>query len=461
MLGGAMNNQTNIAQWSSRWAFVLAASGSAIGLGNIWKFPYIMGSNGGAAFVLVYLLCMLIISMPIMMSEILLGRRGRKSPISTINELVRSEDASGFWKIIGWMGLLTGILILSYYSVIAGWTIFYSAQTVTGNLSGLTPGEVGERFGAFIANPVQTLFCHTLFMLATILIIARGVKRGIELAVRVLMPLLFLMLVILMIYSMITADFAAAWHFMFDFDLSKVTGKVVVDAIGHSFFTLSLGMGAILMYGAYLPKHVSISKASGMVIAADTLIALIAGLTIFPIVFAFGLEPAAGPGLIFVTLPIAFAQMTGGALFGGVFFVLLLFAAWTSALSLLEPTVAWLTERNKMSRVMAAWLVGLIIWLVGILTIMSFSSWAFSFDFLGTEKSNGIFDMFDILTSNITLPLGGILIALFAGWGMSTSSSQDELALEGKAYKLWQFAVRFVSPLAIGVVLYFLVFGSL
>lgn len=456
-----MDNKSSLVQWGSRWAFVLAASGSAIGLGNIWKFPYIMGKNGGAAFVLIYLLCMVIISMPIMMSEIILGRMGKRSPINTMRNIVHAENASGFWKIIGWMGLLTGVLILSYYSVIAGWTIFYSMQTISGGLSGLTPGEVGDNFANFISNPTYTLICHSLFMLATILIIARGVNRGIELAVRILMPILFITLLILMCYSIATADFSSAWRFMFAFDLSKVTGAVIVDAIGHAFFTLSLGMGAILMYGAYLPKHVSVVKTSAMVITADTLIALIAGLTIFPIVFAYGLEPGAGPGLIFVTLPIAFAQMTGGSVFGGIFFVLLLFAAWTSALSLLEPAVAWLTESKNMTRKKAAWITGLFIWLVGLLTVMSFSSWAFEFNFLGVKKTNGLFDMFDILTSNITLPLGGILMALFVGWVVSEASTKDQLALESRVYKLWQFAVRFISPIAIAIVLYFLVFGSL
>ena len=298
--------------WSSRWAFILAAVGSAVGLGNIWKFPYITGENGGGAFVLVYLVCVAVIGIPIMMTEVMMGRRGRSTPINTMRRLAVEAGAHNGWKLIGWSGMLAGFLILSFYSVIAGWALSYVLATVSGTFSGASAEAVGAHFGDLLASPGSLLFWHTLFVVMTMVIVARGVEHGLEKAVRFLIPTLFLLLLVLVGYSMSMGEFQRGVEFLFKPDFSKITQDGVLTAMGHAFFTLSLGMGAIMIYGAYLPEKASIAKTSITIAAADTIVALLAGLAIFPIVFSNGLEPGAGPGLIFQTLPIAFGHMPCG-----------------------------------------------------------------------------------------------------------------------------------------------------
>ena len=388
-------------EWSSRWVFMLAATGSAVGLGNIWKFPYITGENGGGAFVLVYLLCIVVVGIPVMMSEIMLGRRGRQSPINTMRTLAREERRNGLWQLLGFSGVLTGFLILSFYSVIAGWALSYVVQAVSGVFSGVTAEKSGELFGELVSNPGIQLFWHTMFMGMTMFVVARGVKEGLEKAVRLLMPALFVLLLILVGYAMSSSGFAQGFHFLFDPDFSKITTDGVLTALGHAFFTLSLGMGAIMIYGSYLPENVSITKATFIIAIADTVVALLAGMAIFPIVFASSLEPAAGPGLIFQTLPVAFGAMPGGLFFGTMFFVLLVFAAWSSAISIIEPVVAWLVESRGMSRRRGALVAGVITWALGIATILSFNLWS---ELKWLDKT--IFDLLDYLTANIMLPLG-------------------------------------------------------
>ncbi len=440
-------------QWSSRFTFILAATGSAVGLGNIWKFPYITGENGGGAFVLVYLACIAIIGIPVMMSEILIGRRGRQSPINTMRTLAEEERISRFWGLLGWGGVLAGFLILSYYSVIAGWAMAYVFRAAGGVFTGATAEVVGDMFGGLLADPEKQLAWHTLFMVMTTVVVARGVKSGLEMAVRMLMPALFVLLVVLIGYSMNSGYFMEGVRFLFSPDFSKVTAAGVLTAMGHAFFTLSLGMGAIMVYGSYLPKDVSIAKTTVAIALLDTLVALMAGLAIFPLVFANGLETAAGPGLIFQTLPIAFGAMPGGAFFGALFFLLLVFAAWTSAISLIEPAAAYLVENRNMSRLKAGTAIGLVVWLLGIVTIMSFNDWAFEFKFAGETKSSGVFDMLDILTSNIMLPLGGLAMAIFAGWMMKKSSCLDELAMgDTVMFQLWYVLVRYLTPVAVIIV---------
>ena len=437
-------------QWSSRLAFILAATGSAVGLGNIWKFPYLTGENGGGAFVLVYLLCIAVIGIPIMMSEIMLGRRGRQSPINTMRTLAAEQGANPAWKFLGWIGVLAGFFILSYYSVIAGWALAYVFQIGGGVFEGVTAEGADSLFSDLISDPQRLLAWHTIFMVMTIMVVARGVKRGLEQAVRFLMPALFILLVMLVGYAMAQGEFVHSLRFLFEPDFSKLTANSVVVAMGQAFFTLSLGMGAIMVYGSYLPANVSIASSSILVALGDTVVAVLAGLAIFPIVFANGLEPGAGPGLIFITLPIAFGQMPGGAFFGVLFFILLVFAAWTSAISIIEPAVAYLVENRGMSRHTAAVWCGLGAWLLGLGTVFSFNAWS-DYKLFGLN----FFEFLDYLTSNIMLPVGGLLIAIFAGWLMSEDSVKDELALgERLAYKSWHFLVRYITP--IGVTLVFL-----
>ncbi|MGD2056519.1 MAG: sodium-dependent transporter, partial [Gammaproteobacteria bacterium] len=314
-------------QWSSRLAFILAATGSAVGLGNIWKFPYIAGENGGGAFVLIYLVCIAVIGIPIMMAEVMIGRRGRQSPINTMRTLAAEEHASPHWQWLGWAGMLGGFLILSFYSVIAGWALAYVFRAGSGVFTGLTADGVQSIFTNLVSEPERLLAWHTIFMVMTMLVVARGVSHGLERAVRLLMPALFVLLVVLVGYAWNSGAFEQGLEFLFRPDFSSITANGVLIAMGHAFFTLSLGMGAIMVYGSYLPDNASIAKTSIAVSLMDTLVALLAGMAIFPIVFANGLEPDSGPGLIFQTLPIAFGHMEGGAFFGMLFFILLVFAA--------------------------------------------------------------------------------------------------------------------------------------
>jgi NSS family neurotransmitter:Na+ symporter len=430
--------------------FILAATGSAVGLGNIWKFPYMAGENGGGAFVLVYLACIAVIGIPIMMAEVLLGRRGRQSPINTMAALAKDAGASPHWHWLGWIGVASGFLIMSFYSVIAGWALAYVLEGVSGGFQGLTGESAGAAFGSLISNPGQATFWHTVFSVMTAVVVARGVRSGLEKAVRILMPTLFVLLVLLLGYAINTGHFGQGIDFLFTPDFSRITPEGVLAALGHAFFTLSLGMGAIMVYGSYMPEKASITTTTLTIAVMDTLVALVAGMAIFPIVFANGLEPAAGPGLVFISLPIAFGQMPGGLVFGTLFFVLLSFAAWTSAISIIEPAIAYLVENRGISRHRAAGVVVGLAWALGLLTVMSFSDWAFSFQFAGATKENGIFDMLDILTTNFLLPLGGLAIALFAGWVMTRSDSADELGVgEGTGYQLWRILVRYISPAAV------------
>ena len=430
--------------WSSRMAFILAVTGSAVGLGNIWKFPYVAGQNGGGAFVLIYLACVAIIGMPVMMSEILMGRRGRRNPIATMALLGREEGKSGNWKWVGGMGVLAGILILSFYSVIGGWTLSYVFKSASGLFNNASAADItGIRDGFVGSWQTMSLF-HTLFMGLSIFVVARGVERGLEQAVRFMVPALLVLMVILLGYSVSSGYFGEGLAFMFEPDFSKVTWDTVLAAMGQAFFTLSIGMGAVMAYGAYLPEETSISSASATVAIADTMIAILAGLVIFPLVFANGLDPADGPGLVFITLPLAFGQMSGGTFFSTLFFVLLSFAAWTSAISLMEPAVAWVVEKFNRTRAQAAIFMGLLIWIVGFGTVLSFNVLS-EFKFW----RGMIFDNLDHLTINIMLPLGGVLIVVFAGWVMCRNSTADELGGAGAVYKLWRILARYVAPIGI------------
>jgi NSS family neurotransmitter:Na+ symporter len=435
-------------EWSSRFAYILAATGSAVGLGNIWKFPYITGENGGGAFVIVYLACILAIGIPLMIAETMIGRRGRQSPINTVDTLAKEAGAHKNWKFLGWMGVLAGVLILSYYSVIAGWASAYVIKALFGGFSS-DAAVVVSSFDELLASPIQLIFWHTLFMIATITVVMRGVKGGLEKAVQFFMPVLFALLILLVGYAMTTGEYYfQGLSFLFTPDFSEIDSDAVLTAMGHAFFTLGLGMGAIMVYGSYLPKGVSIAKTSLYIAGADTIVALFAGIAIFPLVFANGLEPSAGPGLIFQSLPIAFGNMTGGWLFGILFFVLLVFAALTSAISLIEPLVAWLIENRGITRVKASLMSGVGTWALGVTVALSFNVWS---DFLIFDKT--IFDLLDYLTANIMLPIGGFGIAIFAGWVMHKKDVMAELDLSEKQVKIWFFLIRYITPGAVFLVL--------
>ncbi len=450
---------TNIkSQWSSQLGFILAAIGSAVGLGNIWKFPYLTGEYGGGAFVIIYLVCVVLMGLPIMIAEVLLGKRGAGSPVASMRNLAKEAGQSRLWALLGWSGVIAGFLVLSYYSVIAGWTLDYVWSSASGTFStNNTPSAIKSIFDNLIADPTYLLILHSIFMFATIIILARGVQGGLERAVTFMIPALFLVLIVLLAYAISTPKFMDGVHFMFDINFHKFfypdgenfSGKGILVAMGQAFFSLSLGMGAIMVYGAYLPKDSSIAKTTAIVAMADTLVAILAGLIIFPIVFSNGLEPNAGVGLVFQTLPIAFGQMPFGNIFGSLFFLLLTLAALSSAISLIEPAIAWLVETGKFARISATIVIGIATWLLGFVTIFSFNEWS-EFKLF----SMTMFELIDYVTSNIMLPLGGIFMAIFVAWLMKSEHVTSELKVSAQncGYQIWNFLLRYIIPLAVTLV---------
>ncbi len=424
--------------------FILAATGSAVGLGNIWKFPYMVGQSGGAAFVLVYLLCVTFIGVPILVAEWMLGRRGQKNPIHTMAQLARENGHGRQWALVGAMGVLAAFLILSFYSVIGGWALAYIGKAAMGAFHGLDKLAVGGAFEHFLAQPTGLLFWHSLFMALTVFVVAFGVSAGIERASKLMMPGLALILIVLVGYGMTTPGFAEGLRFLFAPDWSRLDGQILLAALGHAFFTLSLGMGIMMAYGSYLGQEVDLLRTARMVVFLDTLFALFAGLAIFPIVFAHGLDPASGPGLVFVTLPLAFGHMVGGLVVGTLFFLLLTFAALTSSISLLEPVVELLEERTPLGRVAATVTAGLGIWALGIAALLSFSLWS------GVQLFElNIFDLLDYATSKFMLPLAGLGAIVFAAWKLDQQSVQAELGLGSVGFGLWLLATRFIAPLGV------------
>lgn len=435
--------------WSSKLGFILAATGAAVGLGNIWKFPYMAGDNGGSAFVLIYLLCVAFIGIPLMLAEMLIGRRGQQNPVNSLKTLALTAGKSPHWALVGWLGATTLLLVLSFYSVVAGWSIAYIFRAWMGAFNSLNVAGINNLWLNFLANPWKLLFWHTLFMILTMWVVERGVQSGLEKASKIMMPALFVILLILDVYSYYTGDFLAGAKFLFDFKLQKISASVVISAMGHAFFTLAIGAGCMLVYGSYLTKDIKLSSAVFTIVILDVMVAILAGLAIFPIVFAYHLVPQGGPGLMFQILPIAFSKMVGGQLFGGLFFVLLLFAAWTSSISIAEPLVVLLTERHGYKRLTAAIIVGTAGWLLGLASLLSFNV-------LQNFRLFNHWTLFGAITdlsTNILLPLGGLGFALFAGWVMSPSETNDELHLKPSLFKAWLFLVRYLAPVSIALII--------
>ena len=438
--------------WKNRWSFILATTGSAIGLGNIWKLPYMIGVNGGSAFVLVYILSILFVGIPLLMTEVMLGRRVQKNPMDAMQNLAKEANVSGAWKYVGGMGMLTGVLILCFYSVIGGWVLSYISSAALDGFTNITAEQSSANFGTLLASPLTLIFWHTIFMIATMGVVARGVSSGLEKANNFLIPALFAILLILLGYSMSVGNMQASAEFMFKPDFSKITPIATLSALGHAFFSLSIGMGSVMVYGSYLQRDISIARTSIYIALADSLLGLLVGLAIYALVFANQLEPNAGPGLIFQTLPIAFGHMPWGNFFGTLFFVLVAFAAITSAISLVEPTIAWIIENSEISRKRAVLGLGILIWLIGISVVLSFNEWQNVKVIFGL----GIFDALDKLTSMIMLPLGGLLMAIFAGYFMKKNHAQEELDLKSRAFHLWRIANNIIAPVAICAVFLYL-----
>ena len=428
--------------WIGKWTFILAATGSAVGLGNIWGFPYKAGTNGGGAFVLIYLLCIVMIGVPIMISEIIIGRGAGNSPINAMKRTAMQSNTSSLWKLVGWSGITAGVLILSFYSVIAGICLNYIFIAAL-------PSDVlssSDQFGAVIASPYNLLFWHTVFMLLTFLIVSAGVKNGIGRMVKILMPMLGFLLIFMVIYAMFNGAFIRTLEFLFAPDFSNVTAETFLSAMGQAFFSLSLGMGSIMAYGAYMPKDQKVVSTSFTVASLDTLVAMLAGLAIFPIIFAFNLEPNSGPGLVFVSMLSAFNQMQFGQIIGTFFFILLSIAALSSSISLLEPGVAYLSEEGFLSRKYSALAISFFAWSLGIGTALSFNVLS---EFKLTPGRNFL-DSMDFIANQILLPLGGMMIAIFVGWFMKKELITNEVGYVNQIiYKLWRFFIKFIAPISV------------
>ena len=444
--------------WSSRTAFLLAAIGAAVGLGNIWRFPYLAGENGGSAFVLVYVLCIAVVGVPILTAELMMGRRGGMSPIGTMTELAREAGVSRHWRKTGWLAVITIFLAGTFYYVVASWVLAYVLLASRGAFAGIDATGTHDLFADLIGDPWRLSLWFAIFMAMTIFVVAGGVRNGLERAVRFLMPSLFVLLVLMVAYAAYAGDFGRGWTFLFRFDVSRITPTVVLAAIGQAFFTLGIAQAVMMTYAAYIPGDVKLPQAAIIIAAADLLAALLAALMIFPIVFAAGLEPDSGPGLIFETLPIAFGQMPGGRIFGCMFFVLVAIAALTSTISGVEPIVAWAEEHRGWKRKQVSIIVGLAIWLVGLTSVFSFNIWAgfTPLEVFPAFQGKTVFDILEYLTVNIMMPLNGLIIAFFAGWLMSKASIISELAIkDDRMFTGLRFLLRFVAPVAIVAIFLF------
>lgn len=437
------------AHWSSRFAFLMASVGFAVGLGNIWRFPYVTGENGGAAFVLVYLACAFGIGVPILMAELLIGRRGQGSPPSAMANVASQSGKSQQWKWVGGMGLLAAYTIEIVYAVVVGWVLWYLFKAITTGFAGVDATVANAEFASVLDNNLGMLAWTLVGLAITGAIIYAGVQNGIERAVNIMMPMMFLLLVGLAAYNYFAGGFDQAVAWLFTPDFSKIGFGTVLAAIGQAFFSIGVGMAGMMVYGSYLPKSISITHSVLIIVVADTGVALLAGLVIFPAVFHYGLDPAAGAGLIFQTLPVAFAQMPGGYVFSVLFFLILSVAGITSMVGLVESVNAWVEERFNIPRHKSAVLVVGSIAMFSILSIMSYNV-------MGELNMGGMNfnDVMDYFSTKILLPVGGLLIAVFAGWIVKKEATRDELtSLNGLAYEVWHFLIRFVVPPAVGVIL--------
>lgn len=464
--------------WSSRTAFIMAAIGAAVGLGNIWRFPTLAGENGGGAFVLVYVLCVALIGMPMVLTEILLGRagRGHADAAGSVADVAEQSQVSRAWGIFGGIEILAAFLILSFYSVVAGWVLHYvflsggdalsalfSGAPLAGAFAGQSQEEVTGLMGMLFASPGRMIAMHALFMAVTLAIVAVGVHDGIEKAAGWLMPGFFVLLLLITVYGAFTGEFARAVAFLFTPDFSKLTPGVLNEALGQAFFSLSLGSAAMITYGSYVSRDVRLAPTAGMIAAADTGVAILAGLMIFPIVFSAGLDPAAGPSLIFQSLPVAFQTMPAGALIGLAFFILIFFAALTSSISLLEGPVEWVKSRSGLGRKAASVAVALTAFVVGIACVLGYGAWSDVrlLGFWGIFANSDILDTIDGLTGKVMLPLSGLGLAVFVGWRADRRLIETESGLEGAGFGLWRGLVAWLAPLAVALILLFGLFPGL
>ncbi|MDG1904585.1 MAG: sodium-dependent transporter [Arenicella sp.] len=446
--------------WGSYGAFLIAAIGSSIGLGNIWKFPYEAGLHGGGTFLIVYLPSVLLVALPLIVSELMIGRIGKSHPVQSIRVIVARWRLSTLWPSIGWLGMLTSLIIFSYYSVVAGWTLYYVMNSAAGAFENV-PAEIVQRsFGALLSNTEQLLIWHSVFVLIVVLVLAQDIRKGLEMLMRFLMPLFIAAVVWLFYFAADVGNMPAALEFMFTVRWEFLTFELFVSALTQALFSMSIGMGILMMYGAYLSDHRPLIGAAVIITVFDTAIALIMSVMIFAIVFAFGMRPDSGAGLIFETLPVAFSQIQENSVWiSTTFFSLMFAAALFSGLALLEPAIAWLSERYEMGRRQAAWMVGVIVWAFGLLSIFSYSDFNFAFYYFGVERLGGYFDFFNILSTHVLMPLTALFIALFAGWVISREEALKSLQVRaGISFTLWRLFTRYTAPLFLIITLLMVLF---
>ena len=443
--------------WSSRLTFLCATVGASIGLGNLWRFPYVAGENGGGAFIIVYLAIILLLCVPLIMVELAMGRRGGKSPVMTMISLCREGRHSGFWTTIGWLSVISPVCALCFYAVVAGWSLDYVVHALNGVFISIAPGDAERQFHNLLASPHRLILWYSLYIAATVWVIGMGVKRGIEAVTSFMLPTLFVMIVVLVIYGHIEGAPGKAWKFMFSPDFSSLTWRSLLMALGQALFSITVGTGALLTYGAYLSRDISLPGSSWLIAISDTLAALLAGLAVFTIVFASGLDPAGGPGLMFISLPIALGGMPGGHVFSVIFFVLVFFAAFTSSLAMLEPFVSFMEDKGYRRFTMSL-LSGSVIWLVGLTAVLSFNLIRDfkPLSFIPLYRDKNMFHIIEFSVSNIMLPLTAFLIALFAGWVISSDLLRDEMGIRNdRAFMIWRLLTRYFAPIGVGSVLVF------
>ena len=433
--------------FGSKFGIIAATAGSAVGLGNIWRYPYITGENGGAAFIFIYLLIVIAIGIPVMLSELAIGRRAQQNVYGSFRKLAPNRP----WYLIGLMGVVAAFMILAFYTVVAGWTLEYLYQSFIGGFHGKTPEELVSMYNGFIGSSTRPLIWFFVFMGLTAFIVAAGVKNGIEKSTKILMPLLFVILIILIVRSVTLPGAAKGISFLFKPDFSKITATTFLMALGQAFFSLSIGMGTLITYGSYIQKRDNLATTALSVIFTDTLVAVLAGIAIFPAVFAFNIAPESGPGLAFITLPNIFEQMTGGTIFSIMFFILLGVAALTSTISVLEVIVAFFVEELKMKRSAATWLATISVSALGVLCVLSTSSLS---NFKLFDKT--VFELMDFTTANVLLPIGGLFIVIFVAWFFGRDKAKEELSnngqLKARYIPLFLFVIKFIAPLAIAFV---------
>lgn len=439
-------------RWSSRTTFLFATIGCAVGLGNLWRFPYIAGENGGGAFVLVYIGFVLLLGIPLVMAELAIARRGHSNPVATTAAISYRESGHRRWQLIGWLSILAPLLGLSFYGVVSGWSLEYLLLASSDRFTGITAAQAAEMFAEVLASPGRMLFWFALVIVSVALVVGSGVRRGIEAVSKIMMPALFILLLGLAGYACTVGNAVAAFTFLFAPDFSSLTAQGVLMAFGQCLFSLAVGTGAMLAYGAYLSADTSIPGAAWTIGLADTAASLLAGLLIFPIVFSSGLDPAEGPGLIFVTLPIAFSAMPGGQLFATLFFLLVFFAAFTSCLGMMEPFVSWLEDRAGWNRRRAALLTAVVVGLLGLAAVFSFNLWKefTPLDMIPQLQGRTVFSILDYVTSNLILPINALMIAVLAGWAIAGARMREDIGTRSNAsWALWQGSVRYLAPVAI------------